>query len=831
MTPRTTSSDQFDTDHPTENSDGDEERPTHTSEIGTLKKLPNQSGTAWLGSSSGVYFVNTVRRAFTQAFATSQGLPASEDILTGEDSEGRSFNGPITDGPSTTDGLPHILSSSLGRLPDRKIALELVMSFFRVWHPVFPFLHGPSFLKDTELLYQRPTPPTFSGSRQAKGAHPPQDLRKIITFQLIINIASLDRSDIILPPESRIQSTADVTRVAGTLALDHDLATLQTLLAAQLYLVSTLAIRAASTVGGTIVKLIYHAGLHRCPLRYAQLTSEQCEIRKRIFWSAYALDRHCSLSLGDPNTIQDDDIDVCLSGKELHKAVARDLLPNPADEINLHFPAAARKTTLDADDEAAREDESPEAREKSLREAALISYVHWSRLTGRIIEIFHKSINHRFPKHEQIVYLTSDIETWWNDLPFFLTGEEPQNHTSASAPSPAGSESPQSQLANLSSFFKILYHRLLLLMSRPRLSLDQSTPEFQHGLQVCIRASRNILAGLKGHKTAGQSMFLPGLLSAAWMSGLIIAFACQLGKYPKARACADIHACLDLLTSMNDRWYTVKNCHKTLSLLLHNIQSRKASTNGLLSVAKNDMPSPTANDAPSNERASKRRRTETNPPKVQVANANSGIRRASTSRTDRDVDMNPDALSPSQMTDGTPGNTASNVSSPAVPTSNTNSAAEVRTAAGVAAAKQRHTPSGWSNSSIDATANPTTMYDLSAFINPTVTSSGSRMTSNGTGNSSLNSQFPYSSGSALYSTQQEMAFAQNSMQLPELPSTNTTANSTLPGMMEDPDPMFWGNMDYNLADVFGSATWEQMTAGTPLGGAHGAGWDAGGGPL
>ena len=541
MTPRSTSSDQFQTDHPTENSEGDEERPTHTSEIGTLKKLPNQSGTAWLGSSSGVYFVNTVRRAFAQAFASSNALPASEDILTGEDSEGRNFNGISAEGPSTTDGLPHILSSSLGRLPDRKVAIELVMSFFRVWHPVFPFLHGPSFLKDMELLYQRPAPPSFSGTRTTKGGQPAADLRKIITFQLIINIASLDRSDIPLPPESRVQSTADVTRMAGALALDHDLATLQTLLAAQLYLVATLAIRAASTVGGTIVKLIYHAGLHRCPLRYAQLTAEQCEIRKRIFWSAYALDRHCSLSLGDPNTIQDDDIDVCLSGKELHKAVARDLLPNPADEINLHFPSAARKASTagsGAMDEDPREDETPEAHEKSLREAALISYVHWSRLTGRIIEIFHKSINHRFPKNEQIVYLTSDIETWWNDLPWFLTGEEPQNTNSTSAPSPAGSDAPQTQLAHLSSFFKILYHRLLLLMSRPRLSLDQSTPEFQHGLQVCIRASRNILAGLKAHKNAGQSMFLPGLLSAAWMSGLIIAFACQLGKYPKARACA-----------------------------------------------------------------------------------------------------------------------------------------------------------------------------------------------------------------------------------------------------------------------------------------------------
>lgn len=166
-----------------------------------------------------------------------------------------------------------------------------------------------------------------------------------------------------------------------------------------------------------------------------------------------------------------------------------------------------------------------------------------------------------------------------------------------------------------------------------------------------------------------------------------------------------------------------------------------------------------------------------------------------------------------------------------------NSAAEIRSAAGLAAAKQKHTPSGWSNSSIDASANPTKLYDLSAFISPPPpggSGAGGRRNNpdSASGSASTNSQYPFISGSALYSTQQELAFAHSSMQLPELPSMNTTAGGgAMPGMMEDPDPMFWGNMDYNLADVFGSATWEQMTAGTPLGGSSGQGWEAGGGPV
>jgi hypothetical protein len=294
---------------------------------------------------------------------------------------------------------------------------------------------------------------------------------------------------------------------------------------------------------------------------------------------------------------------------------------------------------------------------------------------------------------------------------------------------------------------------------------------------------------------------------------------------------SDIHACLDLLSSMNTRWYTVKNCHKTLTLLLGNIQSRKASTNGLLAVQKADHPSPTAgiDGNTASDRPPKRRRTETNLPKVQMSTSagTNGLRRASTSKEDRDVNM--EAVSPTQMTDGTPGNTASGMSSPAVPTSNANSAKE-RAAAGLATSKQRrHTPSGWSNSSIDASANPTTLYDLSAFINPSQTAFRRSDTNTSTDQASGGgSMFPFSSGSALYSTQQEMAFAQNSMQLPELPSMNTTAGGgVMPGMMEDPDPMFWGNMDYNLADVFGSATWEQMTAPTPRSsGVSGQQWDS-----
>jgi hypothetical protein len=498
--------------------------PPHTSEIGTLKKLPDHD-TEWLGSSSGVFFVNTVRRAFSAAFSATtsetQSYPASEDILAGGEN--------IVSSP-----VERTLAKALGKLPPRSVTSGLVLSFFRAWHPLFPFLHGPTFLSDIEAIYGANDGPQAKAEGHLKKLGPSNeldviDIRKAVTLLLVVNVASLDSADTLLPSNSRIKSSADVARMAGVLGVRHDIITIQALVAAELYLIATRALREASTVGGMLLRNMFHAGLHRCPLRYGQLSPEECEIRKRIFWSAYALDRHLSQSLGAPLTLQDSDIDTCLSGtRELHKPVTREMMANPSREILAHMPskdsptksALQKRRSVDSDATS----DNAEAGEKYRREAALRSYVQYGRLTGRVVEIFHKSVHARFPERGAILQLTSDIEAWWNDLPGFLSGEDV-------------ADVPAYQKM-LTPFFTILYQNLLILVNRPSLSLPPTSTEFQHGLQVCIKASRTTLSALKMHQEQGLTMFWPGLLAANWMAGLIIAFACQMGKYPVGRACS-----------------------------------------------------------------------------------------------------------------------------------------------------------------------------------------------------------------------------------------------------------------------------------------------------
>lgn len=62
--------------------------------------------------------------------------------------------------------------------------------------------------------------------------------------------------------------------------------------------------------------LAFEAGLHRCPSRYPRLfvDPQTRELRKRIFYSIYVLDRLLSQALGSPLMLSDTDIDVCLPG-------------------------------------------------------------------------------------------------------------------------------------------------------------------------------------------------------------------------------------------------------------------------------------------------------------------------------------------------------------------------------------------------------------------------------------------------------------------------------------------------------------------------------------
>jgi len=523
-------------------------------EIGSFTASSPQK-TEFLGSASGVFFVKTVFRAFARSAsgASSNELGSGPDqssnradhesvssrlidpetpVQPNHDSpvlrielEGRNHHAP--------DESPRgygIKGHGLGIAPKREAAQELLKIYLRNWHPLFPFLHGPSLLEMILGQYEQPDP---SAARPASTLQ--ARICQAVICQCVFNIAALDWHEQQLSVESRIESPTQILSLLGFLASNHDLQSLQALLAAQLYLLSTMSLRGASTIGGTLTRVIYLAGLHRCPCRYVQIPAEECDIRKRIFWTAYILDRYLSQALGHPLSIQDSEVDVCIPGLgEFHKRVhsRRNLRSNSTggDDVLEHLPqphaddSQAVEGQERADEESSgNKPASPKINEDRGQASEILGhYVLYCRLTGQALQLFHKSLQNRTINRESVMEMQSSVHSWWNELPRRLQDEY--------------NGGPLDISSIFTFFFIPIYNQLILLINRPFLSLSPHSLEFRTSLNNCIAAARQIITTSKHQSQWNLLVAWPGMLSMKWMAGLVLSFACTLKLYPFSKA-------------------------------------------------------------------------------------------------------------------------------------------------------------------------------------------------------------------------------------------------------------------------------------------------------
>ncbi|KAI7968360.1 hypothetical protein EIK77_010530 [Talaromyces pinophilus] len=394
----------------------------NTSEIGSLTANSNDES-QFVGSSSGVFFVNTVRQAFAKSLgpmktAPTPEFPAPEDTLVGSPSSVRAkFNASRSKEHRTKWTYDPQIAQYLGEAPGLEDARQLMMAYFKIWHPLFPFLHGPSFLQSMEALYTE-----GSGDGDLSNAVS-EHHRACWTaiFQCVFNISSILQPDVQLAQKAKIMSAADALKVANGLLNRHDILSLQAILAIQLYLVASMSLRNASLLGGIILRAVLHAGFHRCPFRYQELSAHDCQLRKRIFWCFYAIDRYLSQALGLPLGIQDSDIDVCRpDAPEIHT-------PGNPRSVPSTFPPPRNVSEKAGNNFQHSPPSSPNCTSRSPsgeilpnREATLAGFVAYGELTGRALELFHKSIHSREIRRSAVLYLVSDVHKWWNNLPSTL---------------------------------------------------------------------------------------------------------------------------------------------------------------------------------------------------------------------------------------------------------------------------------------------------------------------------------------------------------------------------------------------------------------------------
>lgn len=91
----------------------------------------------------------------------------------------------------------------------------------------------------------------------------------------------------------------------------QDIRSVQFLLLLSIYGVRSPEGTDAWTYVGLAMRQCIDLGLHRKPRKSKSFLD--CEMRKRVFWTSYCLDRQLSISMGKPFAISDRDIDVEVS--------------------------------------------------------------------------------------------------------------------------------------------------------------------------------------------------------------------------------------------------------------------------------------------------------------------------------------------------------------------------------------------------------------------------------------------------------------------------------------------------------------------------------------
>lgn len=283
-------------------------------EVGHMRTCHDPGVSSFVGSSSGIHFFRTVRHALAHYGAGKQlrDIDAAEELVPGEDDQLQSQCTPIILWRGDEVSFKSCdLSSKESLDVEFEDLVRWSRPYFDSWHPPFPFLHAPTILKILEKL-------AMHGQNKL-------DTSENIIIRSVMSISLADRRQRPkelgpLPPAHLSFRTIDeaLSVVQPLIVRSASLSNLQAVVSVQIFLISMLRLNAASRLGGLIVRTLFHLGLHRCPARFGQFGAADIDIRRRLFWSIYCLERYLSQSLGLPLDLRDDDLDVCYQGHELH---------------------------------------------------------------------------------------------------------------------------------------------------------------------------------------------------------------------------------------------------------------------------------------------------------------------------------------------------------------------------------------------------------------------------------------------------------------------------------------------------------------------------------
>jgi hypothetical protein len=294
---------------------------------------------------------------------------------------------PVThNSPSTTTDTSKAI---FYQLPERRLADTLVDGYFDRVHPLYPFLHEGSFRAEYENMWncRTPLPPSWYALLNIVCALGCEFCDAIPEGSLTMTVTPfVDRSrEIIL---SHIYRKGNLEFVQALLLMCH-------------YLQGTLELNECWNLVGLMIRTAVSIGLQLNP-ENLPLTTVEKEVRKRVWWGCFIIDRTLSMKFGRPPALQE------------------------ADAQDVPFP-------LSVDDQYIQ-NESSTPRQPAGRAAAIAFFLHTiklSKVIDHILQHLYATNRRNVPdadpaRSEQsrilssVVLLDGQLQSWWDDVPAHL---------------------------------------------------------------------------------------------------------------------------------------------------------------------------------------------------------------------------------------------------------------------------------------------------------------------------------------------------------------------------------------------------------------------------
>ncbi|VUC29949.1 unnamed protein product [Clonostachys rosea] len=418
-------------------------------------------------------------------------------------------------------------------LPDRALVTMLTSSYFEQVHPQFPFLHRPTYLRWEEDVL----------SALAKDESPdPTSLFFVYALSAVGALTTSIAAETL--PEGLYASAEELFEHVMKL---NSVKSIQAILCCAMYSIRSPVGVSVWTLSGLALRQCIELGLHR-QIRWSRAEADvlQTQVRRRVFWCSYNLDRAAALTLGRPVGIADSDIDVDLPlDINDEKITSTGLIGEP------------RVSQLDPPTTV----------------SAAIHTIRLRQLLARIQAVMYPQTGREPPSDP--VYATTfrgELDEWLASSPKQLAANRAHNNAFSSP-----------------EWFQVMYwHSILTLY---RYQLVQNSANVSPAVHLdCANAAQSICAAYRQLYLAQRLNDTWGALHVLFLGGITFLHCLWSSAdvrlaYRLDKVSSTCTSCIIVLAVMAERWTAVKPYRDAFDMLSNATQSMLAEAGPMLTDA------------------------------------------------------------------------------------------------------------------------------------------------------------------------------------------------------------------------------------------------------